>query len=245
MLCVVCILFAIQNKLISNFEIKTLPDKTKTKIVRAFDLPNHVLADVNTWIVEYTSIRTLKEDQEWCSVIDISLLLKAKLEAGSNHKVMMTREVVVNLADRVQLPGKDKYSDRRKVVNDNKANYFISIHCDGQASFKHTGAFVVIPRNVDSHGTKTPSGIEKSRQLGLDIMNNYSVISPTSPSVIQVGEEKSVLRKEKSAERRVIIELGRMTNPHDILKLYAEGNKDLIAEQLKNGILYNINNNYE
>ena len=214
-------------------------DKTKTTKAKASSLPDYVLDDINKWIIKWVDLPVTKEEQEWFYVIDIAIKLLEKLEKEKLYNVIMTREVEKKEESRVQLAGSDIYSNRRKVVNDNKADYFISIHCDGQASFKNTGAFVVIPRDVDTNSEG--DDVKKSRQLGQDLMDNYSIINPDAKPVQQVTE-KAVLREGNSAQRRVIVELGRMTNPHDIKKLYADGNKDRIAEQLKEGIIFNIKN---
>jgi len=214
----------------------------ETKHVDAFNLPEYVLKDIDTWIKAVDGSMSEKKYQEWFYVIDIALLLKQKLEDLKIYKVLLTRDVETVANNRKQIESTDVFQNRIDVANNNDADYFISIHCDGTGSFKNSGAFVLYPK--DNYSNSNNKDIESSKQFGLDLMNNYTVITPESKKVIQPTDEKSVFDKRNMTQRRVIVELGRMTNPHDILALYEKGNQEKIAEQLKNGIIYNIINRY-
>lgn len=229
------------------------PDKTKTLKAKASVLPTHVLADVKTWVKGIYNASVTVEEQEWSYVIDVSLKLKEKLEQFGITTIL-TRDVEVlhkppqnSTAKRVQIQGSESYTNRRNVANNNNADYFISIHCDGQGSFLLSGSFVLIPRNVDSNTQN--EDINKSRQFGTDIMKFYNVVKPhytdAKPGpVVQLNDEKSVLNSSNNTQRRILIELGRMTNPNDILKLYGTGIQENIAEQIKLGIIYNLKEHF-
>ena len=219
----------------------------KIKTDTAFNLPPHVLKNVEYWIKEFVSIPKLdKKYAEWFYVIDVALLLKKELEKENQYKVLMTREVEAEPKDREQISGTDTYTARNQVPNDNNADYFISIHCDG-TSFKSSGAFVLYPRNKDTNSQGRD--VEKSRIFAQDITNHYKKVYHLDPKPIkQPGdgekEGKFVLKSGNKTQRRVLVELGRMTNPNDIIKLYEPNIQEKMAKQLAEGIIFNITNSY-
>lgn len=228
-------------------------NKTVIKTAQAKDLPDYVLQDIDKWIVSYSSIsdKDLKvEDREWHYVAEVSHRIVTLLNSYNNIVVYLTKDLEVhrdgNILLKKQIKGEQVISERRAVANDNKADCFLSLHCDGQATFKTTG--VIIPRDADS-SEADKSDISKSRQLGNDIMNRYSLIQTLyvdkkPDPVVQLSEEKGVIIKSNKTQRRIIIEFGRMTNPNDIRNLYSNGAKDTIAQNLVDGIIYNINNRF-
>lgn len=152
----------------------------------------------------------------------------------------MTRKLEKKPDKRVQIKGKDTYKARHSVPNDNSADYFISIHCDGQGSFKPTGAFILYPRDKDTNSIG--SDIDKSKQFALNIAHNYQALwldsTPTRAPANNDG--KYVLKAGNKTQRRILVELGRMTHPKDILRMYKPGVKNEIARNLAKGIEANI-----
>ena len=220
-------------------------DINKTKTDTAFNLPDYVLQNIEYWIANYVSITRLeKKYHEWFYVIDVSLLLKKELEKENRYKVLMTRAVEKNIGE--QISGEDTYTARHKIPNDNNADYFISIHCDGASSFKNSGAFVLYPRNKDTNSRM--QDVEKSRIFARDIKSHYKALNLDSKPVQQPGnkegEGKFVLKSGNKTQRRILVELGRMTNPNDILKLYEADMQENTAKHLAEGIIFNITNSY-
>lgn len=87
--------------------------------------------------------------------------------------------------------------------------------------------------------------LKLSKELAEDLVKHFNVINHDKKPVWVANGEKGVLTKNNKVPRRVIVELGRMTNPLDIIKLYEDGTQDKIAKQLKDGIVYNIKKRHE
>ena len=223
----------------------------------AFDLPDYVLQDVEHWINRFIDIPDLDmEYQEWFYVIDVSLLLKAELERSGEYRVLLTREVEPNPEYREQIAGTDTMTERYRIPNNNNADYFISVHCDGQEQVRFSGAFVLFPRNIDAIPQGQGQDIRRSRILGQDILRHYTALNVARDrrsngtyidTVRQPGAPphgKRVLMNVNRTQRRVLVELGRMTNPNDILGLYQPNIQQTMAENLAQGIIFNITNRF-
>ena len=229
-------------------------DTSSTRTDTAFNLPDYVLEEIEYWIQRFTYIpRIPRRYQEWFYVIDVSLLLKAELERSGEYRVLLTREVEPNPQYRIQIAGTDTMRERHRVPNDNDADYFISIHCDGQPSFRLSGAFVLYPRNGDTNSDG--QDVRKSRTLGQDIVTHYTALNIARDPIRGGGyidpvrqpapnDGKFVLMRGNETQRRVLVELGRMTNPHDILGLYQPNIQQTMAENLAQGIIFNITNRF-
>lgn len=106
-----------------------------------------------------------------------------------------------------------------------KADYFISIHCDGWTDF--------------SKGAHTIYNDETSKQLAIDLLDNYDTtnILPKSP---HKRSDLGVLGSSNKSKKKVLIELGYLTSPIDAKNIVT--NKNKIATLLVNGLTKNINN---
>jgi len=219
-------------------------DTSGTESKSAFNLPDHVLGNMDYWIKDYVDWPSIeKKYQEWFYVIDVSLLLEKELKKNEDYLVLMTRKVEPNIETRIQLSGTDTYTARHSIPNDNDADYFISVHCDGQGSFKLTGAFVIIPRDSDTNSQKRD--INESREFAQDIIDEYKALHLAVVPITQPGanDGKFVLKAGNKTQKRVIVELGRMTNPKDIKKLYETGIQEKMAKQIANAVNVNVERN--
>lgn len=191
-------------------------------------LPTYVINDPDEWII------SKKEDQnhnERILVYDVSVKLKELLEKN-NYICFITRNSrVVN--------GNDDEKTRKAridLANLNNVDYFISIHADGSDDIKSTGAHVVYPKTTDM----TIS--EYCKSLSTDIFQKYNVINVEKASPKEDTRGLQVLSSSNLTKRKVLVELGFVTNPKDASLMFS--NIDRIALQLFEGITINVNKNF-
>lgn len=202
--------------------------KAKTASADVLKLPQYVLDAPDTWIV------SKKEDpnhSERFLVYDVSAKLKSLLEIAG-YTVFITRE-------RGPIKGSDSETTRAariSLANDNKADYFISIHADGAAGNTTTGSHVIYPSSSDATLTTNTS------ELATDIFSSYNVVTVESNSPKKDNRGLQVLGTSNKTKRKVLVELGFVTSPKDAKALYS--NIDNIATQLKNGLVININKHF-
>jgi N-acetylmuramoyl-L-alanine amidase len=202
--------------------------KPKTASADVTKLPQYVIDAPDKWIV------SKKEDpnhSERFLVHDVSAKLKSLLEADG-YTVFITRE-------RGPLKGSDDAASRAariSLANDNKADYFISVHADGLDNNTSTGSHVIYPSSTDATLTANTS------ELGKDIYSNYNVVAVESNSPKKDVRGLQVLGTSNKTKRKVLIELGFVTTPKDAKALYSS--VDTIASQIKSGLTVNINKHF-
>jgi N-acetylmuramoyl-L-alanine amidase len=205
-----------------ELDAKKLPKTAKNNVET---LPQYVIDDPVTWVL------SKKEDpdrSERFLVHDVGTKLKTLLEAKEYKKIFLTRE-------RGPISGSDDSATRQAridVSNNNKADYFISVHADGLDNMTATGSHVIYSSSADT----------KSEELATDIFSTYTIVAveATSPKTDVRGLQ--ILKSVNKAERKVLIELGFVTTPKDAKSLFT--NIDTIASQVKDGLIVNINKNF-
>ncbi|MCX8580743.1 N-acetylmuramoyl-L-alanine amidase [Gilliamella sp. B3482] len=115
------------------------------------------------------------------------------------------------------------------IATNNKADYFISIHVDGLTNFT-SGAHVICNE-----------GDKKGLELANDIFNCYTVVN-IGKKHPDARNNVGVLWGKNQTKDKVLIELGYITPPKDAKSIY--DNMDLIAEQLAQGLVININKHF-
>lgn len=189
------------------------------------NLPKYVLEDPKKWIIGNNDSKNHNLDNDRTEsklVYDISLEI-VKLLKNKGYKVINTRKTskIVKVSDE-----DESKNYRIKIANDNEADYFISIHADGLNDFT-SGCNAIYFK-----------GDEISKELAQDVFSNYTVIQKSKKHPEERNDIR-VIGEKNYTKRKVLIELGFITNPNDANKIY--NNKVLIAEQLVQGLEVNIN----
>lgn len=154
-------------------------------------------------------------------VLDISLKVKSLLE--SKHKVIMTRISDKNVA----------LSERCKLANRNKADIFVSIHCNSCTSS--------IPSGIETWCYDS----EKSRSRALAKFIQDSLMKEVRDFLVNGNPIKSRGVKattayytiRHTAMPSVVVECGFMSNPSEVGLLYSrEDYREHIALGIANGV---------
>lgn len=175
------------------------------------------------------------ENTEPHVVYDIAVKMKVELEKYG-HKVYLTR----SHRDTISLSEEEnftKYSSgsvtkaaaitfRAKMASSLKADYFISIHCDAADNF--------------AKGAHTIYTDDTSKQLAINLVSSYDITTISSKSPDK-RTDLGVLKSSNSSKKKVLIEIGFLTNPLDAKNII--NNKDKIATQLVKGLIKDINEN--
>lgn len=209
----------------------------ETKIYDINSLPSHILESPSKYIIgnnEKPSGGFDNENTEANVVYDIALKMKDKIEKHG-HTVYITRSQrkTINLSDeanfKTYLGGTATkgaaINYRSKMASTLKADYFISIHCDGWIDF--------------SKGAHTIYSDDASKQLAIDLIDKYDITNILAKSPHK-RNDLGVLGSANKSKKKVLIELGYLTSPLDAKNIVS--NKDKIATLLVNGLIKNINN---
>lgn len=200
----------------------------ETSSANIMKLPQYVIDDPTSWVI------SKKEDpnhNERGLVFDISVKLKDLLEKDG-FTCFLTRESKV-------IQGTDDSSTRKKridLANNKQAHYFISVHADGADNETSSGAHVIYPKTTDNKVSTD------SKQLAVDIFKFYNVVQVESNSPKEDVRGLQVLGSTNKTNRKVLVELGFVTTPRDAKAMFS--NIDKIAEQLHQGLVFNIKNNF-
>jgi N-acetylmuramoyl-L-alanine amidase len=199
--------------------------KPQTAVNNVMALPQYVIDAPDTWVL------SKKEDpdrSERFLVHDVGAQLMSLLEKKGYRKNFITRV-------RGPIAGNDDSSTRQArldIANNNKADYFISIHADGLDSLTATGSHVIYSGTADT----------KSQELAVDIFSSYNVVTVEANSPKTDVRGLQVLSGSNKTERKVLVELGFVTSPADAKKLF--GGVNTIASQLEAGLIVNMNKNF-
>lgn len=191
---------------------------------------DYIIGDNNTPSGGYDN-----ENTESHIVYDIALKMKDKLNFLGYSKVYITRKQrkTVELKDeenfKKYLGGESSKSAainyRSAMATKLKCDYFISIHCDGASDF--------------SKGAHTIYSDDSSKQLAIDLLNNYDITEILAKSPHK-RNDLGVLGAKNESKKKVLIELGYLSNPSDAKTII--NNKNKIADLLVKGIKKNIEN---
>jgi N-acetylmuramoyl-L-alanine amidase len=200
----------------------------ETNTANVLKLPQYVIDDPTTWVV---SKKSDSDHTERGLVFDISVKLKDLLDKDG-FSCFLTRESKV-------IQGNDDSSTRKKridIANSKKADYFISVHADGADNDISSGAHVIYPKTTEKEVK------DASKEFGEDIFKFYNIVQVESNSPREDSRGLQVLGSTNNTKRKVIIELGFVTTPRDSKAMFS--NIDKIADQLYQGLLHNIKNNF-
>ncbi|NRS94143.1 N-acetylmuramoyl-L-alanine amidase family protein, partial [Frigoriflavimonas asaccharolytica] len=211
--------------------------KDDDKIYDANSLPDYIVVNPSKYIIgnnEKPSGGYDDENTESNVVYDIAVKMKSIIEKYG-HTVYITRSQrkTIELSDEANFK---KYiggsatkagaiNFRGKMASTLKADYFISIHCDGWTDF--------------SKGAHTIYSDNDSKQLAIDLLYKYDITNILSKSPHN-RSDLGVLKSGNASKKKVLVELGYLTSPIDTKNII--NNKDKIATLLVNGLIKNMNN---
>ena len=224
-----CFVYTHKIKDINGNPLVDSENKFITVVNDITKLPPYVLNEPDAWIV------SKKEDQEHNErglVFDVSIKLK-ELLGNIGFSCFITRSSKVIVGN----DNEKTRTDRINLANINKADYFISIHADGvDKNNTITGSHVIYP------STKDPIMLNNCKELAKDIFTYYNIINveKTSPKIDIRGLQ--ILGTSNLTPRKILVELGFVTSPKDANLLFSS--IDIIAKQLFDGILLNVNKYY-
>jgi N-acetylmuramoyl-L-alanine amidase len=191
------------------------------------ELPQYVINDYEKWVV--SEIEDSNRNERGL-VFDVAVKI-SKILKDKGYKCYLTRvESTIKGIDNQETRAK-----RIKIANDNQADYFISIHSDG-GTFNSFGSHTIYPKTLDKDIKN------KSKKLAEDIYKYYDVIEKEINSPKEDTRGLQVLSPSNKTKRKVLVELGFLTNPREAKSLFS--NIDKIADQLAKGLIYNIENSY-
>jgi|GEM_PF-2566913 N-acetylmuramoyl-L-alanine amidase len=197
------------------------------------DLPQYVLDDPKEWIVGNNSIdstnrKGIPDKAEYLLVYDVCEKMQTILK-GKGFECFLTRKRELKELS----SNESALYLRADFANAKKADYFISIHADGDNDFP-TGAHSCYTNNSDD---------ALGKELAIDILKFYTVLPinyphPRKRSNLGLLNNVNKTKEKRLIERRTLVELGFVTTPKDAKIMFE--NIDKIAEQLVQGLLYNI-----
>ena len=170
----------------------------------------------------YGAVSVTNGLHEYELVLDVSLLLKNKLEARG-YKVVMVRTT-----------NSGEYSclDRAKVANDNNAALFLRVHANAAPKdHSKNGAMTIC---ITKDNEFVPSMYKKSRLLSDLILNNY--VAAVGCYNEGVWERDDMVANNWSKVPTTLVELGYMTNEREDRLMQTSAYKEKMANGLLNGI---------
>ena len=170
----------------------------------------------------YGAVSVTNGLHEYELVLDVSLLLKNKLEARG-YKVVMVRTT-----------NSGEYSclDRAKVANDNNAALFLRVHANAAPKdHSKNGAMTIC---ITKDNEFVPSMYKKSRLLSDLILNNY--VAAVGCYNEGVWERDDMVANNWSKVPTTLVELGYMTNEREDQLMQTSAYKEKMVNGLLNGI---------
>jgi N-acetylmuramoyl-L-alanine amidase len=196
------------------------------------ELPDYVLDNPAEWIIgdnsspKYDHVHGFDAERtEYHLTYDIAKIMYDYFKA-KGYNVINTRTsrdvIVLNTPD---LPR------RVDIANNNKADYFISIHADGVDGFS-TGAHAMYSSIHD---------IKEGKELASDMLKYYTVVKVVN-SPRKDERNLYIFKNDNKTKRITIVEVGFLSNPKEAKILFS--NINLIAIQLIQGLEKNIKKNF-
>ena len=177
-------------------------------------------SEMKTKVSSGTSGRYTGAD-EYVVTLDVSLLLKAELEARG-YQVVMTRETHdVNISN----------SERAAIANNSGAEIFIRVHCNGVDDSSVKGALTMAPTNSNPYVSNIASDSARLSQLVID---EYCAVTGFKNRGILYADNMSGINWCKIPV--TIIELGFMTNAEDDAALVDSSMQQKMAVGIANGL---------
>ena len=170
----------------------------------------------------YGAVSVTNGLHEYELVLDVSLMLRDKLEARG-YKVIMVRTTNT---------GKYSCVDRAKVANDNNAAVFLRVHANAAPKdHSKNGAMTIC---ITKDNEFIPAMYKKSRLLSDMILNNY--VAAVGCYNEGVWERDDMVANNWSKVPTTLVELGYMTNEREDRLMQTSAYK----EKMANGLLYGI-----
>lgn len=214
------------------YKYKVKGNEKKIERAEVDKLPQYVLDEPEKWIVNN------KELDKYRTEHILALRVSRKMEellTKKGFECYLTR----NNETVEKLVSESAIWKRMDFANEKNADYFISIHADGSEGYP-TGSHAIYTNNLDD---------TLSKEIASDILRFYTIVPhsekhPRKDTNQDVGllNNTNRAKEKKLVERRTLVELGFITTPKDAKIMFENINK--IAEQLVQGLLYNIDKNF-
>lgn len=162
---------------------------------------------------------------------DMNLLLSEKLAKNLISKgaiVYLTRDGDYDLSKSTINKKRDDLYSRVKLINNSKADIYISIHLNSSPSSKWSGIQVFY------------SNILKENKLIADIITN--TLKDNMKNIRDVKQENSYYMYSKLKVPGVLIEAGFISNPKDNYKIRQSDYQDILINNITKGIEIYFNN---
>ena len=170
----------------------------------------------------YGAVSVTNGLHEYELVLDVSLMLRDKLEARG-YKVVMVRTTNT---------GKYSCLYRAKVANDNNAAIFLRVHANAAPKdHSKNGAMTIC---ITEDNEFVPAMYKKSRLLSDLILSNY--IAAVGCFNEGVWERDDMVANNWSKVPTTLVELGYMTNEREDQLMQTDAYKEKMANGLLNGV---------
>ena len=170
----------------------------------------------------YGAVSVTNGLHEYELVLDVSLMLRDKLEARG-YKVVMVRTTNT---------GKYSCLYRAKVANDNNAAIFLRVHANAAPKdHSKNGAMTIC---ITEDNEFVPAMYKKSRLLSDLILSNY--VAAVGCFNEGVWERDDMVANNWSKVPTTLVELGYMTNEREDQLMQTDAYKEKMANGLLNGV---------
>lgn len=208
------------------------PLKEKIVFTSIDSLPAYLSSDIKkekdgwVWVTKrvYDNSK-LERDLVW----NVGEKLVEKIKADG-FPVYLSRENKI-------IQGREDRKKRNTFGNNKKADYFISIHADGDYNPAKSGSHVIYrEKKSDLEYNKI------AKEFAVDVFSKYTVTAKHNSPKKDIRGLQVLSPSSNKAKRKVLIELGYMTNTNDYNSM--TGNIDKIANEIFEGLKMNIDKNF-
>lgn len=225
-----------------------------TMMVMFFLLPSRAILDVMNIIIKPLNNKTIVLDPGHGGIdggtsfgdileknINLTIGLKLKeelIKRGAN--VIMTREIDDSLDDHIDNGGsrhREDLNTRVKVVNDNTADIFISIHVNHTKNENRVGPIVFY-----DEGNEESKELAELIQIQLNKLSLYDELDIKLKHNITTGNYYTL---RNISPPGVIVEMGFISNKFDRELLIHDEHQNEIAELITRSVIEYFNNNKE
>ena len=142
----------------------------------------------------------------------------------------------VGLVQSLKIQSNDPIAYRGKIANAVKADYLVSLHCDGSATNLDANLAKIIYKYTEPE--------TQSKTLGDEIKKSYTLIPGKVISDMANNPKNllGVLSSKINAKYKILIEMGYMTSPKH-MKILVD-NSETIVNDIYNGIQNHISKYY-
>lgn len=167
-------------------------------------------------------VSTAKE--EYVLTLEVSLILKNRLEAQGYQVVLTRQDHDIDLSNK----------ERAMIANDASADLFIRIHADQNISNTLKGISILSPSKDNPY---TESIYQESSQLAELVLE--AMLAKTGAHDMGINYRDDISGFNWSKVPVILVELGFMSNPEEDIKLSEKSYQDKLVEGMVEGI-----NNY-